>query len=369
MTRTIYADHAATTPLDPDALKAMLPYLTDLYGNPSAPYGAAGSVGAAVAQARRTIAECIGADPDEIYFTSGGTEADNWVIHGTEGAVAVSAIEHHAVLSPCAAAQRQGRIIIPIPATAEGIVTAEAVKNSLTPDVKLVSVMAANNELGTIQPIAALVEVAHRHGALFHTDAVAAVGRLPLDVKALDVDFLSASAHKFGGPKGIGFLYIKKGTAIAPLLYGGTQENGLRAGTENVAAIIGMAVALRNAVSHLASRRTHLERLTALFLDGLQAAGIPFIRHGGTDTLPGYVSLAFPSMAAENLLHRLDLQGIRVSTKAACDGKDTATSHVLQAIGMSEEIAASTIRVSFGHTNTEADVTAFITALQSIFTP
>lgn len=369
MSYRIYADHAATTPLDPDALTAMLPYLTDLYANPSAPYGAAGAVREAVAQARRTIATCIGAHPEEIYFTSGGTEADNWVIQGTEGAVAVSAIEHHAVLSPCAAAERQGRAVSYIPATAEGIVTAAAVENSLTPDTKLVSVMAANNELGTIQPIATLCAVAHRHGALFHTDAVSALGRIPLDVKALGVDLLSASAHKFGGPKGIGFLYIKKGTAIAPLLYGGAQENGLRAGTENVAAIIGMAVALQNAVTHLDSHRTHLEGLTALFLDGLQAAGIPFIRHGGKETLPGYLSLAFPSMAAENLLHRLDLQGITVSTKAACDGKETAVSHVLQAIGLPEETAASTIRISFGHTNTEADVSAFLTILRSIFTP
>jgi len=369
MAHPIYADHAATTPLDPDALAAMLPYLTDLYGNPSAPYSAAASVREALSQARRTIATCIGANPEEIYFTSGGTEANNWVIQGTEGGIAVSTIEHHSLLSPCAAAQRQGRAVSYIPATTAGIVTAEAVKNSLTPDVKLVSVMTANNELGTIQPITALVEVAHQHGALFHTDAVSAIGRIPLDVKVLGVDFLSASAHKFGGPKGIGFLYIKKDAHIAPLLYGGAQEDGLRAGTENVAAIIGMAVALQNAVTHLDSHRTHLEELTALFLDGLQAAGIPFIRHGGTDTLPGYLSLAFPTMAAENLLHRLDLQGILVSTKAACDGKDTATSQVLQAIGLPEEIAASTIRVSFGHTNTEADVTAFITALQSIFTP
>ena len=369
MSHRIYADHAATTPLDPDALTAMLPYFTDLYENPSASYGAAGAVREAITDARRTVAACIGAHPEEIYFTSGGTEADNWVIQGTDGAVAVSAIEHHALLSPCAAIRRQGRAVTHIPATAEGIVTAEALKSSLTPDTKLVSVMAANNELGTIQPIAALCDLAHRQGALFHTDAVSAIGRMPLDVKALNVDFLSASAHKFGGPKGIGFLYIKKGVSIAPLLYGGAQENGLRAGTENVAGIVGMAVALRNATAHLDSRRTHLKRLTALFLEGLQAAGIPYIRHGGEDALPGYLSIAFPSMAAENLLHRLDLMGIMVSTKAACDGTSTATSHVLQAIGLPEEIAASTIRISFGHTNTEADVTAFIAALQAIFTP
>lgn len=369
MAYRIYADHAATTPLDPDALTAMMPYLTDLYANPSASYGTAGAVREVVAQARHTIAACIGANPEEIFFTSGGTEANNWVIQGTDGAVAVSAIEHHAVLSPCAAAERQGRTISYIPATAEGIVTAQAVESRLTPDVKLVSVMAANNELGTIQPIAALSAVAHQQNALFHTDAVSALGRISLDVNALGVDFLSASAHKCGGPKGIGFLYIKSGTAIAPLLYGGAQESGLRSGTENVAGIVGMAVALQNAVTHLDSRRAHLARLTALFLDGLQATGIPYVRHGGADTLPGYLSLSFPTMAAENLLHRLDLMGIMVSTKAACDGKSTATSHVLQAIGLPEEMAASTIRISFGHTNTEDDVTAFIAALQAIINP
>ena len=369
MAYRIYADHAATTQLDSDALAAMLPYLTDLYGNPSALHAVGQQAKTALEQARCTIAACIGADPEEIHFTSGGTEADNWAIKGTEGAVAVSAIEHHAVLAPCAAIRRQGRAVSYIPATAEGIVTIETLENALTPDVKLVSVMTANNELGTIQPIAALAKAAHRQGALFHTDAVSAVGHMPLNVKDLGVDLLSASAHKFGGPKGIGFLYIKKGTAIAPLLDGGAQENHLRAGTQNVAAIVGMAAALQKATAHMETHRTHLERLTALFLDGLQTAGIPYIRHGGGEILPGYVNLAFPAMEAETLLHRLDLQGIMVATKAACDGQNTATSHVLQAIGLPEEIAASTIRISFGYTNTEEDVSAFTAVLQSIFTP
>ena len=369
MADSIYADHAATTQLDSDALAAMLPYLTHLYGNPSALHAAGMQAKEALEQARRTIAACIGADPEEMYFTCGGTEADNWVIQGTEGAVAVSAIEHHAMLTPCAAAKQQGRAVLPIPATTEGIVTAAALRDSLTPDVKLVSVMAANNELGTVQPIAVLAKIAHENGALFHTDAVSAVGHMPMDVKALGVDLLSASAHKFGGPKGIGFLYVKQGTAIRPLLYGGAQEHNLRAGTQNVAAIVGMAVALQKATTHMEVRRTHLCHLTDQFLKGLQAANIPYIRHGGGEILPGYLSLAFPVMEAETLLHRLDLQGIMVATKAACNGRNTATSHVLQAIGLPEEIAASTIRISFGHTNTEADVSAFIAVLQSILAP
>lgn len=372
MAHIIYADHAATTQLDTAALSAMMPYLTDLYGNPSAPYSAALAPKEALRQARQTIAACIGADADEIFFTGGGTESNNWAIKGTAFAgdfpapIVTSAIEHHSVLAPCAALQRLGCSLTRLPATAEGIVTDTALEQHLPQGTKLVSVMLANNELGTVQPISSLAAIAHRHGALFHTDAVAAIGRMPLDVKALDVDLLSASAHKFGGPKGVGFLYIKRGTPIAPLLDGGAQENGLRAGTENVPAIVGMAAALQHRTTDIGAHRAHLSHLTAHFLEGLQAAGISFIRHGTEDTLPGLLSLAFPSIEAEALLHRLDLLGITVSAGAACNGTATTTSHVLQAIGLSEEEAASTIRVSFGYTNTKEDVSAFIAALQSI---
>ena len=368
MAHPVYADHAATTQLDTAALSAMMPYLTDLYGNPSAPYAAASAPKAALRQARQTIAACIGADAQEIYFTSGGTEANNWAIKGVAATVAASAIEHRSVLAPCAARKRQGHAVTYIPATAKGTVTAAALEEHLPPDVGLVSVMLANNELGTLQPVAELAAVAHRHGALFHTDAVAAIGHIPVDVKALGVDLLSASAHKFGGPKGVGFLYIKKGTSLLPLLDGGGQENGLRAGTENVAAIVGMAAALRSHVTHMEERRAHLSHLTARFLNGLQAAGIPFIPNGGENTLPGLLSLTFPAIEAEVLLHRLDLLGITVSAGAACHGTATTSSHVLQAIGLAEEMAASTIRVSFGYTNTEEDVSALLSALQSIFT-
>lgn len=375
MTRFVYADHAATTQLDPEALTAMMPYLTQPYGNPSAAHSMAQSAKEAVRQARRTIAACIGAEPEEIYFTCGGTEANNWAIKGialandTPAAIATSAIEHRSVLASCAALQRRGFAIIDIPVTSKGIVSPIVMEEQLLPTTKLVSVMLVNNELGTVQPISALAEIAHRHGAVFHTDAVAAVGHMPLDVKALGVDLLSASAHKFGGPQGIGFLYVKRGTSIAPLLDGGGQENGLRAGTENVAAIVGMAAALQNRTAHMAAHRSHLTHLTTLFLDGLQTAGILYLHHGGDDRLPGLLSLAFPTMEAETLLHRLDLLGIAVSAGAACNGNATAVSHVLQSIGLPQAVAASTLRVSFGVTNTEEDIVAFLSALQRIFTP
>lgn len=373
MARHVYADHAATTQLDTEALAAMMPYLTDLYGNPSAPYTAALAPKEALQQARQTVAACIGAATDEIFFTGGGTEANNWAVKGVAFAgdfpapIAVSAMEHHSVLAPCAALQRLGCPITHLPATAEGMVTAAALEEHIPQGTKLVSVMLVNNELGTVQPIAELAAIAHRHGALFHTDAVAAMGHLPLNVKALGVDLLSASAHKFGGPKGVGFLYIRKGTPIVPLLDGGAQEMGLRAGTENVAAIVGMAAALQSQVAHMEQRRTHLSHLTTRFLEGLQTAGIPFVRNGGGHTLPGLLSLTFPTIEAEVLLHRLDLMGITVAAGAACNGTATTTSHVLQAIGLQEEAAASTIRVSFGYTNTEEDVSAFLSALQTIF--
>lgn len=366
----VYADHAATTQLDIEALEAMRPYLTGLYGNPSAHYAAAQITKKALQQARQTIAACIGADEQEIFFTSGGTEANNWAVKGIAFAgkkcrsVVTSTIEHHSVLASCTTLERMGYSVAHIPATREGYVTPAALKAVLSDEVGLVSVMLVNNELGTIQPIRALADTAHQHGALLHTDAVTAMGHMPVNVGELGVDLLSASAHKFGGPKGIGFLYVKKGTPIVPLLDGGAQEGHLRAGTENVAGAVGMAVALHNSVTCMTERRAHIDRLTAQLLDGLQAAGIPFVRHGGTDTLPGLLSLAFPTTEAETLLHRLDLSGIMVSAGAACNGTSDTISHVLQAIGLTDDIAASTIRISLGYSNTDEDVSAIIEALR-----
>ena len=242
----IYADNAATTKLDIDAFEAMKPFLLEEYGNASQPYSFANSAKRAIKKAREIIANCIGAFPDEIYFTSGGTESDNWAIKiaSSDGDILTSSIEHHAILNACIAMQKNGKFVDYIPVSKEGIVEIEKLENSITQKTKLISIMYANNEIGTIQPIKKIAEIAHKNNCFFHTDAVQAVGHVQINVRDLDIDLLSASAHKFNGPKGVGFLYVKRGTQISAYLNGGGQENGLRAGTENVAGIVAMAVAL-----------------------------------------------------------------------------------------------------------------------------
>lgn len=368
----IYADNAATTRLDADAFEAMKPYLLSEYGNASQPYSFSRTARKALKQARETIASCINADPEEIYFTSGGTESSNWAIKGTAFAYAdcrttiTSIIEHHAVLNSCASIEKQGYPVIYLPVTSEGIVKPEVLSESITDNTMLVSIMFANNEIGSIQPIKELCKVAHQHGALFHTDAVQAVGHVQIDVKELGVDILSASAHKFNGPKGIGFLYVKKGTSINSYTDGGAQEHGLRAGTENIAGIIAMATALKK---NCVNMDTHTEQLIALensFIDTLKVKNIDFIRNGAKCHIPGNVSLSFKNYEGEMLLHRLDLMGICVSTGSACNSQDTQISHVLEAIRLSPDYAVGTIRVSFGIHNNRNDGVAIGKALLKI---
>ena len=362
--KIIYADNAATTKLDIDAFEAMKPYLLDEYGNASQPYSFARKPKQALKEARATIAQCINAEPEEIFFTSGGTESDNWAIKGIafadseKHAIITSQIEHHAVLRACEDIEKLGYPVTYLPVTEEGVVTTEALNSVITPNTRLVSIMFANNEIGTIEPIKELCEIAHRNGALFHSDAVQAVGHVQIDVKDLGVDMLSASAHKFNGPKGIGFLYIKKGTPICSYASGGAQEIGMRAGTENIASIVGMAVALKKNCDHLADNIRHIENLESRLIDNLFSSGLDFFRNGSSYHIPGNISLSFKKANGEALLHRLDLMGICVSTGAACDTVDTQTSHVLNAIGLKQEYAQGTIRVSLGvHNNThEADV-------------
>ena len=364
MKQFIYADNAATTKLDIDAFEAMKPYLLDEYGNASQPYSFARKPKQALKEARATIAQCINAEPEEIYFTSGGTESDNWAIKGVafadseKRAIITSQIEHHAVLRACEDIEKLGYPVAYLPVTEEGVVITEALNSVITPNTRLVSIMFANNEIGTIEPIKELCEIAHRNGALFHSDAVQAVGHVQIDVKDLGVDMLSASAHKFNGPKGIGFLYIKKGTPICSYASGGAQEIGMRAGTENIASIVGMAVALKKNCDHLADNIRHIENLESRLIDNLFSSGLDFFRNGSSYHIPGNISLSFKKANGEALLHRLDLMGICVSTGAACDTVDTQTSHVLSAIGLKQEYAQGTIRVSLGvHNNThEADV-------------
>ena len=370
--KTIYADNAATTKLNKEAFEAMVPWLTDDYGNASQPYSLARSPKKALADARAIIARCINASPEEIYFTSGGTESDNWVIKGSafmdpqKRATITSAIEHHAVLRSCEAIEKLGYPVAYLDVTTEGMVTPEALQNIITDKTRLVSVMYVNNEIGTIQPIQQLAEIAHSHGALFHTDAVQAVGHIPVDVQALCIDMLSASAHKFNGPKGVGFLYIRKGVQIGRFADGGAQEQGIRAGTENIAGIVGMAVALENACAIIDSELDRLADLRATLIDNLVKEKIDFIVNGGDAVYPGTISLSFRHSSGEKILHRLDLQGIYVSTGSACDSVNTQISHVVSAIKVPDEYSEGTIRLSFGCYNTAEDIDAIVIALKKI---
>ncbi len=372
MRQFIYADNAATTRLDSAALEAMTPWLLEEYGNASQPYTFSRKPKRALAEARATIAECIGASPEEIYFTSGGTESDNWVIKSSafsdlgKRTMITSAFEHHAVLHSCTAIQRLGFPVTYISPSNDGYITPALLEENITDCTRLVSVMFANNEIGTIQPIRRLCEIAHAHGALFHTDAVQAVGHVKINVQELGIDFLSASAHKFNGPKGIGFLYIRSGVELIPYADGGAQENAHRAGTENVASIVGMAAALKRNCDLLQQHQLHILNLEQQLLSHLDTAGIPYKRNGGASSLPGLLSLSFPGQDGEAILHRMDLMGISISTGSACDSVNTEISHVLKAIGLDEDHAKGTVRISLGRYNSETDVEAIAAALTKI---
>ena len=339
----------------------MKPYLLECYGNPSQTYSFSKKAKRALKQARSDIADCIGAKPEQIFFTSGGTESDNWVIKqfGSEydmRRVITSCIEHHAVLNSCSPEETKL-----VSVDSEGSITPQSLQAALKmKDVvsschtTLVSIMLANNEIGTIEPIKELVQTAKAHGAIFHTDAVQAIGHIPVNVTDLGVDFMSASAHKFNGPKGIGFLYYRGGDILRPYENGGSQECGMRAGTENVASVVAMAEALKWNTENMYRNTTHLNLLTEVFLNKLN--NIDYILNGHpTNRLPGNINISIRGKIGEGLMHLLDLRGIAVSTGAACDGKNTATSHVIQAIGVHEDYANGTLRISFSHENTEED--------------
>lgn len=372
MKRLVYADNAATTKLDIEAFEAMKPYLLDEYGNASQPYAFARSPKAAIKKAREVIAKCINAKPEEIYFTSGGTESDNWAIkgaalaHETRGAVIASAIEHHAVLRACASLERLGVPVAYVWPNTDGVITQDALSEIITNNTALVSVMMSNNETGVVQPISELAKIAHMHGAVFHTDAVQCLGHVSVDVQMLGVDILSASAHKFNGPKGVGFLYVKTGTPLIPLMDGGAQEKGNRAGTENVAAIVAMAVALENNLKHIGEQREHIKQLENLLLALLTEYGINYVRNGAGEMVPGNISIGFPGFEGEAILHRLDLLGVQVSTGSACDSVNTQISHVLKAMKVDTAIAKGTIRVSLGKYNNEEDVVFIADAIKKI---
>ena len=380
MKKIIYADNAATTPLSPIAFEAMKPFLLSYFGNPSQPYSLSRPCKLALKKAREDIAEYIHADPNEIYFTSGGTESDNWAIkgsvllNGNRGTIITSSIEHHAVLCSCRAMESHGHSVTYLPVSQDGTVNLQNLQSALTSKTGLVSIMLANNEIGTIEPIELLAKAAHDNGALFHTDAVQAIGHIPVDVKVLDVDFLSASAHKFGGPKGIGFLYIKKGTGIGSFMDGGAQEKGIRAGTENVASIVGMAAALKERCSHIEQSMLLYDKENEL-LNELQKNGLTvgedFLWNRNHDILrhlPGIISLSFRGRDGEMILHRLDLKGIIISTGAACDSHRIQVSHVIDAIGVPKEYAKGTIRISLAQNIADDELKAIAKALVAIVT-
>lgn len=365
----IYADNAATTKLAPEVFEEMKEYLLESYGNPSQPYNFSRKVKRAIQEARNTIADCIGADFEEILFTSCGTESDNWAVNsgmGGHGSIITSSIEHHAILESCKAAEKSGRTVKFMPVDGLGLIDLSWLKDNISDTDSLVSVMYANNEIGTIQPIDEIASIAHRYGCLFHTDAVQAVGHITINVHKSKIDLLSASAHKFNGPKGVGFLYAKRGLSIDPYINGGGQEFGMRAGTENVASIVGMAKALDTNCKEMEHNKKHLLSLEKELLKGLRQAGIDFMRNGSDHHIPGNVSLSFNGIDGEMLLHRLDLMGICVSTGSACDSQRTQLSHVLRAIDIPEEYAFGTIRISLGKYNTFEDVITIVKAIKKI---
>lgn len=372
MKQFIYADNAATTKLNKEAFEAMIPWLTDEYGNASQPYSFARKPKKALAEARATIAKYINALPEEIYFTSGGTESDNWAIKGSafsdvdKRATITSAIEHHAVLNACAAIERLGYPVAYLYPDSTGIVLPEKLEKIITNKTRLVSIMFSNNEIGTIEPIAELAEIAHSHGAIFHTDAVQAIAHTPIDVKAMGIDMLSASAHKFNGPKGIGFLYVRKGIELRPFNDGGAQEFGMRAGTENIASIVGMAKALEVSCSALKDNAEYVLKLENILLEHIQESGLDFVRNGAKNRIPGNISLSFRDADGEAILHRLDLMGICVSTGSACDSVNTQVSHVLQAINLPDEYAKGTIRISLNKDNTAEEAVTIADSITRI---
>lgn len=374
MKEHIYMDHAATTAVRPEVMEAMLPYFIEHYGNPSSIHSVGRDARKVIENARRQVGLAIGAEAREIYFTAGGTESDNWAIRAACEANAgkgkhliTSAVEHHAVLNTCKAMEKQGWEVTYLPVDAQGLVNPLAVKSAIRPDTVLITIMAANNEIGTIEPVAEIGEIARAAGVTFHTDAVQAVGAIPVDVNAWNVDMLSLSAHKFYGPKGVGALYVKKGARIHNLLYGGAQERGLRAGTENLPGIVGLGKAIELATAELPESQKGLTTLRDQLIQGILQA-IPEVRLNGHPTrrLPGNVNVSVRYVEGEALLMRLDLSGIEASSGSACTSGSLDPSHVLLAIGLPHEIAHGSLRLSLGHDNTQADVDKVLAELPDI---
>lgn len=358
----IYADNAATTKISDSVLKKMLPFLQEQYGNASSHYSLGIKAKRTVEEARQKVAVAIGAAPSEILFTSGGSEGNSWVLSSvTSGHVITSSIEHHSVLNSCRSLASKGIDVTYLPVDSKGRVSLDSLKEAIRSDTQLVSIMLANNEIGTIQPIAEIGEYLRDRRILFHTDAVQAVGHIPVNVKELGVDFLTASSHKFNGAKGTGILYKRNGILLPPLIFGGTQECGVRAGTENIAGIVATGAALSESINDMAAMVEKQSALVQTTISGIRDK-IPSIIVNGDENnrLPGIINIAFDGVKGESLMHLLDLKGICVSTSSACTSGKDEPSHVLLALGLNAEQAKSAIRISYGRYNTKREVETIV---------
>lgn len=369
----VYMDNAATTPVSPAVLEKMLPYFSECYGNANSIHSTGLDARKALNAARKKVAAALNCNPEEVYFTSGGSESDNWALKGVAFAnrkkgnhIITSAIEHHAILHTCEWLEKQGFEITYVPVDADGLVNPADVEAAITDKTILISIMAANNEIGTIEPIEEIAKIAHAHHVLFHTDAVQAIGAIPVNVRAIGCDLLSLSGHKFHGPKGVGALYIKQGTRIDNLIHGGAQERGRRASTENVAGIVGIAEAIELATANIPEKAARISALRDQLIDGLTA--LPYVRLNGhrTKRLPGNVNVSVRFIEGESLLLRLDLAGVAASSGSACTSGSLDPSHVLLAIGLPHEIAHGSLRLSLSDTTTQEEVDYVLSVLPGI---
>lgn len=374
MKKVIYLDNAATTKTRPEVVEAMLPYFTELYGNPSSVYDFATPSKQAVAAARETIAKSVGAKTNEIYFTAGGSESDNWAIKATAEAyrdkgnhIITSKIEHHAVLHTCQYLEKNGFEVTYLDVDENGVVKLEELKKAIRPTTILITIMFANNEIGTIQPVEEIGRLAKEHGILFHTDAVQAYGHLPINVDECHIDMMSASGHKINGPKGIGFLYIRTGVKIRSFVHGGAQERKRRAGTENVTGIVGLGKAAEIAMETMEARRKHESELRDYLIEQVMKE-VPYTRLNGhrTNRLPNNVNFAFQFIEGESLLIMLDNKGICGSSGSACTSGSLDPSHVLLAIGLPHEIAHGSLRLTMSEENTKEEMDFVVESIKAI---
>ena len=369
----VYVDNAATTQVDPDVAEKVIPCFTSVFGNASSIHTAGRKAKELLNTAREQVANALGAEPGEIYFTAGGSESDNWAIKGVAHKFAkkgkhliTTAIEHHAVLHSMKSLEKEGFEVTYLPVDSEGFVTAEQVEKAIRPDTILVSVMFANNEIGSVEPIAEIGDVCKKHGVLFHTDAVQAVAHIKIDVKAMNKDMLSLSGHKFNAPKGVGALYIRKGITIPNLIDGGQQERGKRAGTENIPAIVGMGYAIEVATRELDERMSRVRKMRDRLRDELMRR-IPYAKlNTPENSLPGTLNISFQYIEGESILLMLDMNGICASSGSACTSGSLDPSHVLRAIGLPHEIAHGSVRMSIDHNNTEEEIDHIIDTLPKI---